>query len=158
MRAASDYAYSSSRFVGDRWLLVGDAATFIDPVFSSGVHLALSGGFHAAAAIDSALSRRRFTGDAFARYERWLRRAERAYGDFVRGFYRPEVAELMMYPTNTLKLRAAVTSLLSGHGADSFSITWRIRVFSALARLNRDLELAPRLAGRRGGASSMAEP
>ena len=158
VRGASDYSYSASQLAGDRWLLVGDAAAFIDPVFSSGVHLGLAGAFRAAAAIDVAVARRRFSRAAFARYERWLRRAERTYRDFVRGFYRPENAELLMYPTSTLKLRQSVTSLLSGHGADSFAVNWRIRIFSVLARLNRDFPLTPRLAERRGGARAMAEP
>jgi 3-oxoacyl-[acyl-carrier protein] reductase len=123
---------------------VGDAAAFIDPVFSSGVQLALAGAFQAAAAIDAALARRRFSRAAFAGYERWLRRTERTYRDFVRAFYRPETVELLLHPTDKLKLRQAVTSLLSGHGADAFAVSWRVRLFSVFARLNRDFELTAR--------------
>jgi flavin-dependent dehydrogenase len=151
IRTASDYSYSASQLTGDRWLLVGDAAAFIDPVFSSGVQLALAGAFQAAAAIDAALARRRFSRAAFAGYERWLRRTERTYRDFVRAFYRPETVELLLHPTDKLKLRQAVTSLLSGHGADAFAVSWRVRLFSVFARLNRDFELTPRLMERRGG-------
>jgi len=35
--SAGDYSYRNTKLFGDRWLLVGDAAGFIDPVFSSGV-------------------------------------------------------------------------------------------------------------------------
>lgn len=157
IRTASDYSYSASQLAGDRWLLVGDAAAFIDPVFSSGVQLALAGASQAAAAIDAALTRRRFSRAAFAPYERWLRRTERTYRDFVRAFYRPETAELLLHPTDALKLRQAVISLLSGHGADAFAVSWRIRLFSVLARLNRDLKLTPRLAEWRGGARELAD-
>ncbi|KAJ7270866.1 FAD/NAD(P)-binding domain-containing protein [Mycena rebaudengoi] len=49
--AASDYSYHASSYAGSHYRLVGDAACFIDPYFSSGVHLALSGGLSAAASI-----------------------------------------------------------------------------------------------------------
>lgn len=51
-----DWSYTSDRTVGDGWILVGDAACFVDPLFSSGVHLALSAGMMAAAYVDCALS------------------------------------------------------------------------------------------------------
>ncbi|KAJ7938348.1 FAD/NAD(P)-binding domain-containing protein [Mycena leptocephala] len=49
--AASDYSYHATAYAGSHYRLVGDAACFIDPYFSSGVHLALSGGLSAAASI-----------------------------------------------------------------------------------------------------------
>ena len=51
-----DWSYSSSRFAGDGYVLVGDAACFIDPLFSSGVHLALGGATLAATYVRSALA------------------------------------------------------------------------------------------------------
>ncbi len=54
--AGGDYSYRSERLNGDRWLLAGDAAGFIDPIFSSGVFLALLGGERAADALEAALS------------------------------------------------------------------------------------------------------
>ena len=41
VRTAADFSYRSTRLTGDRWMLAGDAAGFIDPVFSSGVFLAV---------------------------------------------------------------------------------------------------------------------
>ncbi|KAF7759719.1 hypothetical protein Agabi119p4_11414 [Agaricus bisporus var. burnettii] len=51
IRTASDYSYSSTSYAGTNYRIVGDAGAFIDPFFSSGVHLALSGGLSAAASI-----------------------------------------------------------------------------------------------------------
>ena len=48
-----DWSYSSSATVGDGWILVGDAACFVDPLFSSGVHLAMMSAVMAAAYIDA---------------------------------------------------------------------------------------------------------
>ena len=50
-----DWSYVPQRFVGDGYLLVGDAACFVDPLFSSGVHLAMSAGVLASAYIDAVL-------------------------------------------------------------------------------------------------------
>jgi flavin-dependent dehydrogenase len=50
-----DWSYTSARTVGDGWILVGDAACFVDPLFSSGVHLAMSAGMLASAYVDCAL-------------------------------------------------------------------------------------------------------
>jgi hypothetical protein len=55
IRTASDYSYSASSYAGENYRLVGDAAVFIDPFFSSGVHLAMTTGLAAAASISSSI-------------------------------------------------------------------------------------------------------
>src|SRR5882672_1350755 len=54
-RVTGNYSYDSTRMGGPGWLLIGDAFAFLDPVFSSGVYLAMSGAEQAAEAVDSAL-------------------------------------------------------------------------------------------------------
>jgi flavin-dependent dehydrogenase len=54
--SVSDYSFTATRYGGDGWVLAGDAATFLDPVFSTGVFLGMSAGVRAAKAIDEALS------------------------------------------------------------------------------------------------------
>ncbi len=156
VRTTSDYSYRSRQFTGDRFVLCGDAAAFLDPVFSSGVYLANVGGFHAAEAIDRALSRGRFSRSAFKRYERWLEHALAVYREFVAGFYSPEFVEVLMRPSDTLQLRQAVTSLLAGE-VDRFEVAWRIRLFHTITRANRDWNLAPRIAGRREAAARLRQ-
>jgi hypothetical protein len=85
-------------------------------------------------------------------YERWLRQVVERYRTFVRGFYRPEFVETMMNPTDKLQLRQAVTSLLAGRATGSFAVTWRIWIFQAITRINRDYLLSARLPGRREAA------
>lgn len=152
VRTASDYSYRSRQVAGDRWMLMGDAAAFIDPVFSTGVYLGLSSAFRAATAADQALARGRFSRRAFRSYERWLNKTVDTYRDFVKGFYRPEFAEVMMHPSDNLQLRQAVTSLLAGH-SDSLSVAWRIWIFRNITRLNKDHRLVPRLHARRQAAA-----
>lgn len=54
-RVVKDWSYTSDNVVGDGYILVGDAACFVDPLFSAGVHLALTAGVLAAAYVTSAL-------------------------------------------------------------------------------------------------------
>jgi len=55
VKSASDFSYTASQYAGDHFRLVGDASAFIDPFFSSGVHLAVSGGLTAAVTIAASI-------------------------------------------------------------------------------------------------------
>ena len=74
-----DWSYVSDRIVGDGWILVGDAACFIDPLFSSGVHLALSAGILAAAWVTTAHKRPEMAEAAGRVYKELY---DRQYGHF----------------------------------------------------------------------------
>ncbi|OSD04122.1 FAD/NAD(P)-binding domain-containing protein [Trametes coccinea BRFM310] len=54
-RSASDYSYSATEYAGPGWRLVGDAGSFIDPFFSSGIHLAMTGALSAAGSIAASI-------------------------------------------------------------------------------------------------------
>jgi len=149
VRTISDWSYTSRALAGDRWLTVGDSGAFIDPVFSTGVYLGMTGAFEAAPRIHRALAEQRFERAFFLDYETKMRRLVAGYTEFVKGFYTPEFAELLLHPSNTLGLRGAVTSLLAGHGQAHFGVNWRVGVFHLLVRLNRHFPLVPRLPGRR---------
>ena len=155
VRSASDYSYASTDLVGPNWLLCGDAAGFIDPVFSSGVYLALSSATAATTAVHEALTDPPSARRAFARYAAAVRRELAVYRRVVRGWYRPEFVEIMMHPSDRFELRQAVTSLLSGHTA-SFAVAWRIWLFRRVVWLNRYFRLTPRLPGRREWVEQLA--
>lgn len=55
VQQASDYSYQSSTYAGPYFRIVGDAGAFIDPFFSSGVHLAFATGLSAATTIASSM-------------------------------------------------------------------------------------------------------
>ena len=57
VRVEKDFSYTASAYAGDRWLLAGDAGSFLDPVFSTGVTIALESGLEAARALDEGLRR-----------------------------------------------------------------------------------------------------
>ena len=111
----SDYSASSDRLAGDGWVLVGDAAAFLDPVFSTGVFLAMSTGERAALTIDAALRRRdRVEARDFRAYARWSRRLWSRFRKFVYGFYDPVFFEAFCTPKPPEPIRAAVVTTLAG--------------------------------------------
>jgi flavin-dependent dehydrogenase len=156
VRTISDWSYTSGRIAGDRWVLVGDAGAFIDPVFSTGVHLGVSSAFRAAEAIENVLAKQRFQASEFATYAGYVHRGVAVYRDFVRDFYHPAFVELLLRPSDFLGLRQAVTSLLAGHGLENEDVVRRVAVFRLLARVNRHLRIAPRMPYRRAAFSALS--
>jgi flavin-dependent dehydrogenase len=152
VRTISDWSYRSREMAGDRWMLVGDSSAFIDPVFSTGVQIGLSAAFDAARCVDGALTSGRFGRAEFAGYQRRMQRLVGTYTDFVKGFYTPEVGELLLHPTDKLGLRAAITSLLAGHGNKTLGMGLRVSLFHLLARVQRRVPLVPH--GRRESSLS----
>lgn len=84
---ARDWSYRSTRMVGDGYILVGDAACFVDPLFSSGVHLALSSGVLAAAYVTSALRDESLREPAARAYERLYTTQYEHFYQLARLFY-----------------------------------------------------------------------
>lgn len=152
VRSVADYSYVSRKLAGDRFVLVGDAAAFIDPVFSTGVYLGMVGAFRAAEAVSAALTAKNFDRSQFTAYEREANKHVATYRRFVKGFYTPEFVDVLMSPSDWLSLRAAITSLLAGFGVDRFDVKWRVLVFRAIARANKKFGLVPRVHERQPSA------
>ncbi|KAF8168995.1 hypothetical protein K438DRAFT_1615682, partial [Mycena galopus ATCC 62051] len=70
VKSASDFSYSASSYAGDHFRLVGDASAFIDPFFSSGVHLAVSSGLSAAVTIAASIRKHCPEEEAWAFHDR----------------------------------------------------------------------------------------
>jgi ABC-type nitrate/sulfonate/bicarbonate transport system ATPase subunit/flavin-dependent dehydrogenase len=83
-----NYSYVMDRFAGDGWLLVGDAARFVDPVFSSGVSVAMESAKRAAVAIRAALAQGDVRADRFASYETAIREGIDVWREFILLYYR----------------------------------------------------------------------
>ena len=114
VEATGNYAYTCRRAHGERFLLVGDAYAFVDPIFSSGVMFAMHGGIAAAEALDEALRRPARRRQAFWRYERRMRHGPRVFSWFIYRMTRPAMRDLFMAPGNTLRMKEALLSLLAG--------------------------------------------
>lgn len=122
----SDYSASSKRLCGDGWVMVGDAASFLDPVFSTGVFLAMAMGERSAAAIERALARHgRVDASDLRGYEREARRLVARFRHFVDAFYNPVFLEAFCAEAPFDSIRAAVTTVLAG-GVETVAFTTRL--------------------------------
>jgi 1H-pyrrole-2-carbonyl-[peptidyl-carrier protein] chlorinase len=87
-KVEGDYSYGMTQIVGDNFVLVGDAARFVDPIFSSGVSVALNSARIAAADILDAHQAGDFRKERFIRYETKLRKAVNNWYEFISIYYR----------------------------------------------------------------------
>jgi FADH2-dependent halogenase len=143
--SASDYSYRNTRLAGDRWLLAGDAAGFIDPVFSTGVFLAVMSGEDAADAVEASLMRPANGKRRFRKYERKINRVMDMYLRFVNAWYRDEFIELFSSPFEHVQMIPAMNSVLAGNIAGSFGVRWRLELFYVFLFLQRYIPLVPRI-------------
>lgn len=120
VHATGNYAYSASRASGTRWLMLGDAFAFVDPVFSSGVYLAMESAFQALPVVQASLREPRRALAARRRFEAHMRKGPREFSWFIYRMTNPAMRELFMHPRNILRAKEAVMSVLAG---DIFSRT-----------------------------------
>ena len=145
--SAGDYSYRNRQLTGDRWLMVGDAAGFIDPVFSSGVFLAIMSAEKAADTLDAVLSDESKRARAFKAYSKAVNRIMDIYLTFVTAWYErgKEFLEVFLNPTETMQIAAAVNAVLAGNGGKSFAVKWRMWVFYFFVYAQRFFAFSPRL-------------
>ncbi|MEN3370553.1 MAG: hypothetical protein V7609_2696 [Verrucomicrobiota bacterium] len=144
VRTAADFSYRSTRLTGDRWMLAGDAAGFIDPVFSSGVFLAVLAGEQAADVLHELLDHPEKARKLFARYTRNINKAMDVYLRFVDAWYSKEFIEVFLHPQDIFQIPPAVNAVLGGNAGTSFAIKWRMWIFYSIVRLQRYFPLCPR--------------
>jgi flavin-dependent dehydrogenase len=144
--ATGDFSYRNKQLFGDRWLLAGDAAGFIDPVFSSGVYLALLSGEQAADALNLALAQPQKRVKAFRFYERRVSRVLDVYLKWASAWYTQEFVEVFLFPKEVFALVPTISAVLSGNEIRDFSIRWRLCIFDMLVALQkRTSKIAPKL-------------
>jgi halogenation protein CepH len=87
LHAVSAISYLTDYYAGDGWLLVGDSASFVDPIFSSGVHLAMVGGDLATQTIGRAFETGDFSAATLMEYDRALRRPMNVIFPIIQRWY-----------------------------------------------------------------------
>jgi FADH2-dependent halogenase len=144
LEVTTDFSYSNRQLAAGRVIRVGDAAGFMDPIFSAGVYLAMFTGREAARVIGDALDHGDDGGAAMARYERRVRRSLQTYWRMVEAFYTQPFMELFFSPTERFRLTSAVNAILAGELEGGWRLTWRLRVFFLLVKLQGRFSLVPR--------------
>jgi hypothetical protein len=127
---------------------VGDAAGFMDPIFSAGVFLAMWSGKLAAETVLRSLTAGKPGGREFARYEKRVRKAITCYWRMVEGYYTTPFMELFLRPTERYNLFSAVIGLLAGEFEGCWAMRWRVELFYLLVKIQARWRFAPRISFR----------
>ncbi|MEO6967929.1 MAG: NAD(P)/FAD-dependent oxidoreductase [Rhodanobacteraceae bacterium] len=132
VRVTGNYSHDSKEIGGPGWMLVGDAFAFLDPVFSSGVYLAMSGAEQTAQVVDTALREPTREVALQRRLEKRLRAGMRRFGFFIYRFNSPVMRQLFRSPRNIWKVEQGVISMLAGDVFDSRQVWWRLQFFRVI--------------------------
>jgi flavin-dependent dehydrogenase len=125
VHATGNYSYLGKHCVGERYAMLGDAFAFVDPVFSSGVYLAMSTAFSAQPLVEATLQRGP-AGAAKERaaFDRFTRQGPREFSWFIYRVTNPTMRGFFMDPRNPLRMKEAVLTVLAGdvHGRTPFRV------------------------------------
>lgn len=138
----TDFSYTNRKLVSPRLVRVGDASGFIDPIFSSGVMLAMHSGRKGAQVVAAALAKGKAMTLAMKRYEWSTRRHVSRFWQFIEKFYTKHFAQLFFQPSNRFRMVCAINCVLAGRTDLGFATWWRLRFFFALVWLQKRLSLA----------------
>jgi flavin-dependent dehydrogenase len=143
VRVERDFSYGARAYAGDRWIVVGDAGSFLDPVFSTGVAIAMESGLEGARAVDAALARGDLSARAFRVFDRRQRARYLSFRRFVRGFYTPEFRDLFFSPKPPQRIFRSVIAIFAGRWRPSLPTRFWVALFFLSIRLQARIGFAP---------------
>jgi flavin-dependent dehydrogenase len=145
IQSTSDFSYHNRRLVGPRLLRIGDAAGFMDPIFSAGVYLAMNSGKLAAEVISESL---KAGDDGTARlrmYEKKVFHTMRYYWDMVDKFYTQPFMELFLQPRPKFNIPDAIVAILAGELDGGWRVELRRQIFFLLIWIQGRWPIIPRV-------------
>jgi flavin-dependent dehydrogenase len=128
LAAAANYSYRSQRIAGNGYLLVGDAFAFVDPLFSSGVMMAMSSAAFAAEAVDAWFGDRRRGERLMRAYDRKAQRGLNTLSWLIHRINTPLLRDIFMASIDLFEIRNGLLAILAG---DFYETSW---LFSPLRR------------------------
>ena len=132
VHATGNYSYIARHCSGERYLMLGDAYTFIDPMFSTGVYLAMHSAFDGAEVVATCLDKPTQAAQARERYERTMRKGPTVYQWIIFRVTNPTIRELFMHPANPWRVKEALMSMLAGDIYGKTPIWGALRMFKAI--------------------------
>ncbi len=145
LRVEADYSFSVTKLVEPRLVRAGDAGGFLDPVFSSGVMLAMESGSNAGRVVDEALSSNRVMTRGMKIYEKEVQAHLALFWRFVQAFYTRPFIELFLQPDERWDMLSAVNVVLAGRSHLPWGARWRLNLLFLLTKIQRWVPVAPRL-------------
>lgn len=130
--STGNYSYYCDRAFGDRYLMIGDAFAFLDPVFSSGVLLAMTTGEMGADVAEAWLADPARGRQMAQRMEREIRRAMARLSWLIYRINTPALRMLFMSPGNRIRMRDGLVSLLAGNLRRRWDLVLPVLAFKAI--------------------------
>jgi len=136
-QATGNYSYLSDRISGPGYLLIGDAFAFIDPIFSSGVYLAMNSAERAVDMTEDWLNgNHRSYKKKCRKYERDIWRGISTFSWFIYRFTSPVMINLMRNPRNNFQVAQAVISMLAGDVFTNKQVQRRLLIFKFIYKIS----------------------
>ena len=145
IQTLSDFSYYNRRLIGGRILRIGDAAGFMDPIFSAGVYLAMWSGKLAAEVVQKSLAAGDDGSRRFLKFEKRVKAGMHFYWQMVEHYYTQPFMELFLQPRNHVNLPDAVNAVLAGELEGGWNLRWRLKYFFFLIKWHTRRPLVPRL-------------
>lgn len=141
----ADFSYTCAPYTGPGYFMAGDAATFIDPIFSTGVCMGMMSGMRAADGARDALRSPEVAAVVRDRYARELHDSSSIFFGLVRKYYQHAFREMFLDGKGPLGVHRAVLSVLAGHVFPKpvLGQRWRLGMFNAFLRIHARFPLVP---------------
>ncbi|MHB1304524.1 MAG: NAD(P)/FAD-dependent oxidoreductase [Acidiphilium sp.] len=152
--ATGNYSYGAKCASGGKFILVGDACAFIDPVFSTGVYFAMTMAFRGADAVEACLRDPSRSQRVLKRYDAATQKALGSITWFIYRIREPAMRNLFMSPRNWFRMEEAILSLLAGDIFGGWSIRSRLYIFRTIYYITKLAHLRHRIRGRRASNPS----
>jgi FADH2-dependent halogenase len=143
IRQRKDFSYRVSTLVGENFAVSGDAAGFLDPIFSTGVMIAITSSSRLADAIAEKLRTGSMRG--LLRHQRKTQTAIDRYLRFIENFYRRPFIEMLLHPDPPHAMYMAIVRMLGGNVFSSRFDRMMLAIFFSLVRLQDRFGFAPRI-------------
>ncbi|MEK6703174.1 MAG: NAD(P)/FAD-dependent oxidoreductase [Planctomycetota bacterium] len=142
----SDFSYRCRPYAGDGYFMVGDAACFLDPIFSTGVTLAMVSAKHTGEMVGEMLHGRLSPAAARRRHISFVAGSCRPFWRLIRAYYQHSFRELFMEGQGPFEMQRAIISILAGQVFPEpvWSLRWRHAAFHACVQLQKLFTLVPR--------------
>ena len=145
VQGTSDFSYRTGDMTGPGFITAGDAYAFLDPIFSTGVWLAMRGGAGAAETVAKCLRKPARSQTYLRRFSRREERVQRHFRRLIQYFYDPGFTDVFLHPVNAFGLRRAVGTYVSGALPQRLGPRLRLELVLTVARLQPRLGLVPRV-------------
>lgn len=155
--ATGNYSYSSKRSSGKNYLMLGDAFAFIDPVFSSGVFLAMNSAFVGADTVDACLKQPQTAYSALKKFDKVMRDGPKIFSWFIYRLTSPSMRDLFMSPQNKWRVQEAVLAVLAGDIFRGTPIFGRLMIFRCIYYITSFFNLKRNWAAWRRRKQNVAE-